>query len=243
MNLTISEIQVYKLMFYLLFGGALLLGFYIINNYVIPLIKRKKHQINNYWQKFQIIVWLLFVGMFIIALLRANTMITTLFIIIVLGVGWNFWSNIFAGIIIRFNNQFELGEVISTAFAKGELKAINLSQSELINDKGETIVVPNKKLRGSVLTHYHKKSNVQIHTFTVQISNKTIEWVEQLVLSCPFIAANQKIEIEKNMDDEFTIYAAVIDMAFIDQINAYFAALLHEWLPLQQLLLLAHLTA
>ena len=61
MNLTISEIQVYKLMFYLLFGGALLLGFYIINNYVIPLIKRKKHQINNYWQKFQIIVWLLFI--------------------------------------------------------------------------------------------------------------------------------------------------------------------------------------
>ena len=33
-----------------------------------------------------------------------------------------------------------------------------------------------------------------------------------------------EIEIEKNMDDEFTIYAAVIDMAFIDQINAYFKA-------------------
>ena len=222
MNFNVSEIQLYKLLFYVLFGAILFVVLYIINHYVIPLIKRKQHQINKYWQKLQIIAWLFFIGMFFIALIRANMFITLIFMVIILGLGWNFWSNIFSGIVIRFTNQFEPGEVISTDFAKGELKSINLSQSELINDKGETIVVPNKKLRGAVLTHYHKKSNVQMHSFTVEFSDKTIEAVYQVALNCPFISANQKIEVERTQGNEFTINAAVIDSSFVDKVNTYF---------------------
>ena len=222
MNFNVSEIQLYKLLFYVLFGAILFVVLYIINHYVIPLIKRKQHQINKYWQKLQIIVWLFFIGMFFIALIRANMFITLIFMVIILGLGWNFWSNIFSGIVIRFTNQFEPGEVISTDFAKGELKSINLSQSELINDKGETIVVPNKKLRGAVLTHYHKKSNVQMHSFTVEFSDKTIEAVYQVALNCPFISANQKIEVERTQGNEFNINAAVIDSYFVDKVNTYF---------------------
>lgn len=222
MNFNISEIQLYKLLFYVLFGAMLFIGLYIINNYVIPLIKRKEHQINKYWHKFQIIVWLIFTGMFFIALMRANMFITLTFMVIILGLGWNLWSNIFSGIVIRFTNQFEQGEVISTDFAKGELKSINLSQSELINDKGETIVIPNKKLRGAVLTHYHKKSNVQMHAFKVEFADKSIEAIYQLALNCPFISANQKIEVERTQGDEFTINAAVIDSSFVDKVNSYF---------------------
>lgn len=222
MNFNVSEIQLYKLLFYVLFGAILFVVLYIINHYVIPLIKRKQHQINKYWQKLQIIVWLFFIGMFFIALIRANMFITLIFMVIILGLGWNFWSNIFSGIVIRFTNQFEPGEVISTDFAKGELKSINLSQSELINDKGETIVVPNKKLRGAVLTHYHKKSNVQMHSFTVEFSDKTIEAVYQVALNCPFISANQKIEVERTQGNEFNINAAVIDSSFVDKVNTYF---------------------
>lgn len=222
MNFNVSEIQLYKLLFYVLFGAILFVVLYIINHYVIPLIKRKQHQINKYWQKLQIIAWLFFIGMFFIALIRANMFITLIFMVIILGLGWNFWSNIFSGIVIRFTNQFEPGEVISTDFAKGELKSINLSQSELINDKGETIVVPNKKLRGAVLTHYHKKSNVQMHSFTVEFSDKTIEAVYQVALNCPFISANQKIEVERTQGNEFNINAAVIDSYFVDKVNTYF---------------------
>ncbi len=222
MNFNVSEIQLYKLLFYVLFGAILFVVLYIINHYVIPLIKRKQHQINKYWQKLQIIAWLFFIGLFFIALIRANIFITLTFMVIILGLGWNFWSNIFSGIVIRFTNQFEPGEVISTDFAKGELKSINLSQSELINDKGETIVVPNKKLRGAVLTHYHKKSNVQMHSFTVEFADKTIEAVYQLALNCPFISANQKIEVERTQGNEFIINAAVIDSSFVDKVNTYF---------------------
>ena len=222
MNFNVSEIQLYKLLFFVLFGAALFIVLYIINHYVIPLIKKKQHQINKYWQKLQIIVWLLFSGMFLIASIRANIFITLTFMAIILGLGWNFWSNIFAGIVIRFTNQFEHGEVISTEFAKGELKSIHLSQSELINDKGETIIVPNKKLRGAVLTHYHKKSNVQMHAFKVEYTDKTIESIYQLAINCPFISVNQKIEVARIKGNEFIIYAAVIDSSFIDKVNAYF---------------------
>lgn len=221
MNFNISEIQLYKLLFYIVFGAILFIVLYIINHYVIPLIKRKQHHINKYWQKLQIIAWLLFLGMFFIALIRTNMLITLIFLMIILGLGWNFWSNIFSGIIIRFNNQFEPGEVISTEFAKGELKSINLSQSELINDKGETIIIPNKKLRSAILTHYHKKSNVQMHSFKATFPGKTLEAVYQLALNCPYISSNQKIEVERTNNDEFTINAAIIDNSFVDKVNQY----------------------
>ena len=81
MNFNISEIQLYKLLFYILFGAILFIILYIINHYVIPLIKRKQHQINKYWQKFQIVAWVLFSGMFFIALIRANMFITLIFLV------------------------------------------------------------------------------------------------------------------------------------------------------------------
>ncbi len=222
MNFNVSEIQLYQLLFYVLFGALLFIVLYIINNYVIPLIKKRRRHINKYWQKFQIICWLFFTGLFFIALIRANMFITLVFIVIVLGLGWNFWSNVFSGIVILFTNQFELGEVISTEFAKGELKSIKLWHSELINDKAETIIIPNRKLRETVVTHYHKKNNVQMHTFSVEFANKTIEEIYQMTLYCPYISANQKIEIVRIQGNEFNIKAAVIDSAFVEKLNSYF---------------------
>ena len=61
-----------------------------------------------------------------------------------------------------------------------------------------------------------------MHSFTVQFADKNIEAVYQLALNCPFISANQKIEVERTQGNEFTINAAVIDSSFVDKVNTYF---------------------
>ena len=108
MNYTISEIQIYQLLLYVAFGVLLLMGFYIINNFIIPLIKTKQRQVKRYWQKIQIVSWLLFSSMFFIALFRVNMVITLSFTLIILGLGWNFWRNIFSGIC---RNQLSLNSL------------------------------------------------------------------------------------------------------------------------------------
>ena len=225
MNFNISDLQFYQLLYYVVFGVFLAIAFYVVNGYIIPLLKHKQQQVLKYWQKIQIISWVLFYGLFFIALIKVNLLITLTFTIIALGIGWNFWRNIFSGIIIKFNNQYQLGEMISTDFVKGEIISINLSQSELMNEKGEIVIVPNSKLREAVLTHYYKKSNVQTHSFKVVTSSRTTETIYQLALNCPYISANQKIEILRGNGNEFTVNASIIDLSFSEKVEMYFSNL------------------
>ena len=222
MNFNISDLSIFSLIPYGALGMLLLVGFYIVNHYALPLLKDRQHLIKNYWQKIQIIAWLLFFGLFFIALLRVNVMITMTFMLVLLGLGWNFWRNLFSGVVIKFNNQIQIGETISTDFATGELKAIRLVESILVNERGESVIVPNYKLRTAVLTHLYK-SNIQTHSFTVAPANaQSIDTIYQMALHCPFISANQKIEVERIGEGEFKVKASMIDKAFVDQVKQYF---------------------
>ncbi|HFB99385.1 MAG TPA: mechanosensitive ion channel family protein [Phaeodactylibacter sp.] len=224
MNYEIGKIPFPQLFLYVAFGIVLLIIFTIINNYIIPTLKNQQHIINKYWQKIQIISWLIFFGLFFIALFRANMILTVVFTIIVLGLGWNFWRNIFSGIVIKFNNQFKKGETISSDFATGVLQSIHLAQSELVNSKGEVVIIPNYKLRTSVLKRLYKKNNIQTHRFQIKTHNKTAtESIYQKALYCPFLSANQKIQVERINEQEFILKAFVIDTIFVDEVNAYFA--------------------
>ena len=224
MNYEIGKIPFPQLFLYLAFGIVLLMVFMIINNYIIPTQKNKRYIIDKYWQKIQIISWLIFFGLFFTALFRANMILTLVFTTIVLGLGWNFWRNIFSGMVIKFNNQFKIGETISSDFATGRLQVINLAQAELINNKGEVVVIPNYKLRNSVVKRLYKKNNVQTHRFKIQnYNNITTNAIYQKALNCPFLSANQEIKVERINEQEFIVNAFVIDAIFVDRINAYFA--------------------
>ncbi|HFC00151.1 MAG TPA: mechanosensitive ion channel family protein [Phaeodactylibacter sp.] len=219
----INKIPSYHLLLYIAFGVLLFVVLHIIDNYIIPLSKDKDSVVKKYWEKIQIISWLVFAGLLFIAAFRANMFITVAFGLVIFGLGWSFWRNVFSGIVIKLNNSFKIGETISTDFATGELKAIHLSQSELINPNGELVVIPNHKLSTAVLTHLYKKSNTKTYTFTVTPSKKqTSKDIYQMALTCPFISTNEKIEIERTNENDFKIKASVIDNDFLDKAQAYF---------------------
>jgi small-conductance mechanosensitive channel len=153
-------------------------------------------------------------------------LVTIALSVAIFGAGWSFWRNVFSGIVIKLSSQLKIGEAIDIEFAKGELKSIGMSQSELINESGETVVIPNYKLRNSVFRHLNKETHVQAHSFNVTVSaGKTIESVYRIALECPFVSANQKVEVERVGPNELVVRASVIDNAFIDNVNTY----LHEY--------------
>lgn len=211
---------------YLLVGSVLFLVFKIINSYVIPMLKEKQQSIDPWWQKIRIMTWVLFFGIFYSSLFRRNMAITLVFTVVILGLGWNYWRNVFSGILIKFKDQLKIGDYISTDFAKGKIRSVSFAQSELVNDNGELVIIPNYKLRSSVLKHLQETNNIKVHTFKVTPSNDgSLEEVYQLALNCPYISSNQDIVVEKDTSNEFQIKASIIDNSFIERVNKYFKEL------------------
>lgn len=229
MGLPLDNIPVSDIVKFLVIGAALLISFNIVSNYIIPFIKDKRYIIVKWWQRFQIISWLLFFGLFYVKMLQANIVITVILSVIILAIGFNYWRNIFAGILIRFSNQFRIGDIISTEFAQGQLRAINLSQTQLINERGELVVIPNSKIRAAVLKQLYQKNNLKTHSFSIESSTiKNSNEVYQLILNCPYISANQEIEVEKKQGNQYLIKVSVIDNSFIEKVNIYFETLLND---------------
>lgn len=223
MQTYIDNISFAQIIVYAVVGLILLLILNVVNIYVTPLIKDKRQKIYHWWQIIQIMVWIVYIGLFYSALFRLNMAITAVFTVVILGLGWNFWRNIFSGILIKFTNKIKKGDVISTEFASGELKKVNLSQSELINDQGELVVIPNLKLRSNVIKHLYKKSNVKTYSYLIRTADdQTVEDIYRMAYNCPYISANQDITVEKIKSNEFNIKAFIIDNSFVEKVNNYF---------------------
>ena len=217
-----SNIQISHILLFITIGALLFLGLYIVNNYILPMIKKQSYLFFKYWHKIQLIAWITFSFLFYVTLFRSNIPLTLIISGIVIGIGWDYWRNIFSGIIIKINDQFRVGETISTDNTTGKIVSINLSHTELANDNGELISIPNYVLRSSILKHLFKKSTVQLYTFNIQKESVDVSSIINLAILCPFITSNQKIEVEKVKEDEFILRAGLIDDSFVEDVNTYF---------------------
>lgn len=207
---------------YSIIGIILLLIFNIIGKYIVPQIEKRTKSAYSIWQRFQIIFWVIFSILFFSELLRYYPAITLIFTIVVLSIGWEYWKNVFAGVLIKFTEQFKEGDYISTDFIKGTLVKVYISRSELINEKGESVLIPNSKLRNSVMTHLQKVSEVNVKIFTLETpKNYSSNEVKHFVYLCPFISANQEIQIEKKEANKFLIKATIIDNSFVENVDGY----------------------
>lgn len=222
---SINEIALNQVLTYILIGVICAFVFFIFSRYLLPLISRGRQSWLRVWSKAEIVFWLVYVALLYTILFRTNMLVTIAMSIVIFGAGWNYWRNVFSGLIIKLDSQLKQGDAIDIEFAKGELKSIGLSQSELMNESGEMIVVPNYTLRNSVLRHLNKETNVQTQIFKVTTKqDMSSESVYRLALECPFISSNQKIEVERVNPDEVIVRAAVIDNAYIDNVHRYFQA-------------------
>ncbi len=210
----------------LLAGIVLLIVFRILNRFVASLVEEKRQVVFLQWTRFQIAVWIIFSLFLYSMLFRYNMYVTLIATAAFLGLGWNFWKDVFAGVLIKLENQFSIGNFVSTECSKGVLQQINFSQSALVNDAGELVVIPNSRLRNEVLTHHQNVSDASIYSVEVISSGGlSVSKLYEFAYNCPYISANKEITIEKQRDNIFNIRASIIDFSFADQADAYFKRL------------------
>lgn len=218
----ITDVPVQSLLVLMLIGGIFALSFYVIRNYIIPLLRNNKGVVKKYWQKTEIITWLVFASVLLIVVLRVNFFLSTIILGVLLILGWSYWRNILAGIIIKLTDQFIVDEVISADFGEGKIKSILISMTEISNSKGELISIPNHVLRSSVVKHLHKKSSLKTNTFTISLKEgSSLEGIKEMVINCPFIAVSQDVLVERLSENECTIKATLIDASFEESVYLY----------------------
>ena len=211
---------------FLIAGIVLLIIFSVINRFVASLAEENKRAFYLHWRRFQIIFWLLYSLFFYSVLFRYDFAITSIATLVVLGLGWQFWKDVFAGVLIKLESRINAGDFISTEFSKGALQTVNISNSELVNDAGELVIIPNHRLRNAVLTHHQSVSDASIYSVEVKSeSGQTIGEIYEFAYNCPYISANKELTIEKQNENVFNIRGTIIDFSFAEQADEYFKRL------------------
>jgi len=222
----INQIPISLLFIYIVIGGLLHVSFKIINTYIIPFQANKKSLQNKLWQRIQIIIWISFALLFYSSMFLSNNVLTLSLTLIILGLGWQQWSNVFSGILLKFDSELNQGDYIEVKNLSGIIQYINLSHTKLLINEKEMVLIPNKDIRKNALVQLQKKQGLKIHTFfTSTKTKKKYKSILQSALYCPFITANQEIKIKSLDKGGYRIKVVLIDPSYKEEAVAYFSAL------------------
>ena len=217
----ITTLPFKQVLLFIVIGGFLQFSFYLITHYGMPILKKKQNSISLQWNRIQIISWAIFLLLFFSSLLKANLYLTLAISVVILFIGWTFWIDIFAGMMIKFTNQFQINDNISTTLITGKVKAIKITFTEVLNSKGELSTIPNSKLHKALLKHLNKKNTLNTSTFVCS-GNLSYDEAYNYALNCPYFTGNQKIKIAKDNNHEYEIKAMLLDETFKEDAVDYF---------------------
>lgn len=218
-----NQIPIKLVLSFFVIASILIVFFYIIGSYLLPIIKKNHPKIYKWWKRIQIIVWSIYGISLFYNFLQANIIITLIFSSVILLIGWSYWKNVFSGIQMKFNRNLHIGDILTTDYTQGEIKGIYLAQTELLNENGESIYIPNSKIKNSVVKQSQNKSNTQTYSFEVNTTNtQTAEDLYSFALTCPYISANQKITIKKIDKSKFQVIASVLDANLLEKTKEFF---------------------
>jgi hypothetical protein len=221
MESEINSLPIREVLLLVLIGGLIQLGMYLISTYILPVLKKKRPPVGLFWERSQIVLWGIFALFSFSLLFRENMYLTLAATGLILALSWSFWVNFFAGLTIKFTNQFRPGNHVSTDLAEGKIQAIKMSFTEVINSKGELIVVPNRLLKNAVLKHINQKNKLKTSIFICSGEHNHNKLYNHAI-NCPFISGNQKITISKNQNNTYEIKAMLLDDSFLEEAVAYF---------------------
>ncbi len=217
----INTLPVKQVVLFLVIGALLHFIFYLINSYALPVLLKKKSLIGLYWNRIQIVSWTIFLLLFFSSLFRANMYLTLAISAIVIGIGWSFWTNFFAGIVIKFTNQFKTGDTVSSELVQGKVKSIRTTFTEVINSKGELLIIPNSKMKKAILRHHSTKSTLHTSSFTCNAKLHQND-MYKYAMNCPYFTGNQSIKISKNQNNIYEIKAMLLDESLKQKAVTYF---------------------
>ncbi len=210
----------------LLFLGVaatiLIVVFWLLHRYVLPLIKnRKSERTASIWLlRVEALSWAAFALFAIYRLLLASPVITLILVTLICVLGWNFWKDFFAGLLFRLERKLDLGDVIHFEGTNGKrqegiVHTINSRSISILQTNGESILIPYHRLDDLILSKSHPEGNLLRHTFTVEVKEtnpaKAKMQLQKLLFECPWSVPAQSPIIEDLGNGAFQVTSFTTD--------------------------------
>src|SRR5690606_13242114 len=104
-----------SLILILAIAGIIFGFFYLIKNYIFPLVESEKVLAKSKILTFRIevLVWSVFALLVLVFSISVSPFVTVIICAILIGLGFTFWRDFFPGLIVRVANQFHIGDTVS----------------------------------------------------------------------------------------------------------------------------------
>ncbi|TNE54883.1 MAG: mechanosensitive ion channel family protein [Bacteroidetes bacterium] len=222
-----EPVSIGRVVFFLLLAVLVFSGFWLIRNFVVPLIKsRKISQLTGLWLfRLELLAWALFTVFLLYQFLLDSMLITLVIAGMILLLGWPFWKDFIPGVLFRLENQVGPGDIIRVDGNESiveQLGARSLRSSTLA---GETILTPYHKLQEAVIVRARSEGKLLKSTFTVTLENGSpqaaAQRIEKFLQECPWAAPLEKPEIQHLGEHQFQVTTFSADQPAADKQKAF----------------------
>ncbi len=210
------------LVFFALVIGVLIVVFWLLRNYVLPLIKKRSSARNaSAWiLRIEILSWFLFSLFAFYRLMIVSPVITVVFAAVLIVLGWTFWKDFFAGLLFRIERLVEVGDFIrideqGETMQEDIVQKVSYRNITVRRANGEIVLIPFNKLNELSMTKSHPEGKLFRQRFIIEMANmdelKAKETLIQLLYENPWVVPAQKPIIENLGNGTYQITAFASD--------------------------------
>lgn len=224
-----ESISIPLLILLVVLAAILFSTFWLIRNFVSPLIKsRKINRLATVWLfRLELLAWTLFVLFLLYRLLLDSALISLVFLSTTIILGWSFWKDFIPGLLFRLENQVAKGDFIRHDGQESTVDGIGFRNLLSSSTAGETIITPYHKLNEAIIIRARAEGKLLKHSFTLNLEepdiNNATALIEQYILECPWSAPLQKPEVKRLHSNEFQVTAYTADPLAAKKQVAYLA--------------------
>ena len=212
------NISYYSVIWFILLGIGIFLLFRFLKkliNYWIPERKNRTLKYERLLPVLEGIIWFSWViwgvqGVFNNKLVY-SLIILGLLVVIIISLFWFAIRDFIAGVILKLEGAFNIGERIKVKEMEGRVKELGYFGMKLENFQGEIISMPYSAVSG--VTRVQSKSNdkVKNHSFQFELSRKyapveSIEKIRESILNTPWASVTKPphIQLINNSQEHYT---------------------------------------
>jgi len=217
-----ESIPIGLLVFFAIVIGVLILVFWLLRNYVLPLINKRRSARNaSIWiLRIESLSWFLFSMFALYRLLLVSPTITIVFVTILIVLSWSFWKDFFAGLLLRIERSVEVGDLIrinegDNTTQEDIVQKISYRNITVKRANGEFVLIPYHKLSELSMTKSHREGKLFRQIFTVEMTKMDQLTAKELLLQIlyenPWVVPAQKPLIEHIGNGIFQVTAFASD--------------------------------
>ncbi len=221
-----ADLSVWFSLWIILLGVSLFIGFYILDELVIKLIRNRRIRATAK-RVFPIatsIIWACYALYIIFLIVVPYPIFGVSMVVLLLLAFWWFIKDFVGGLIIRIQNDYKAGQKISLDRVTGVITQLGTTKIEVESEDGESLLIPYSDFTNQLVT----KPSVQeqLKQFTLKLPKdvaKSREELVQKVWSCPWIVSDKDPRVQFLAEEEgYRVTGYTLDLKYVDRIRRYF---------------------